>query len=60
MVDLTNPIYTDEDKAREHLERIQWPNGPICPHCGNADPARITKLKSTSMGSSGCCNTCVH
>jgi transposase-like protein len=48
MVDLTNPIYTDEDKAREHLERIQWPNGPICPHCGNADPERITKLKGKS------------
>src|SRR5918911_2133920 len=48
MVDLTNPIYTDEDKAREHLERIQWPNGPVCPHCGNADPERITKLKGKS------------
>jgi len=52
MVDLTNSIYTDEDKAREHLESIQWPNGPICPKCGNCDPKRITKLegKSTRPG----------
>ena len=49
---LTDPIYTDENKAREHLESLHWPNGPHCPHCGNADPARITKLqgKSTRPG----------
>jgi transposase-like protein len=23
-----------EDEAREMLERIRWPNGPVCPHCG--------------------------
>ena len=23
-----------EDEARETLERIRWPNGPVCPHCG--------------------------
>lgn len=34
MCNLSNPIYHDADKAREHLEAIRWPNGPICPHCG--------------------------
>lgn len=48
MTDLTKPIYTNATKAREHLERIQWPNGPVCPHCGNVDQARITKLKGKS------------
>ncbi len=24
---------SDEVRARELLERIRWPNGPICPHC---------------------------
>lgn len=24
----------DEDEAREMLERIRWPNGTVCPHCG--------------------------
>ena len=27
-------LYKDEDAAREHLESIRWPDGPICPHCG--------------------------
>lgn len=45
-------IYTDETAAREHLERLLWPEGPICPHCGNADPERVHKLqgKSTRPG----------
>jgi transposase-like protein len=49
---LTDPIYTDENKAREHLEKLHWPHGPFCPHCGNAQPDRITKLqgKSTRPG----------
>lgn len=48
MLDITNEIYTDADKAREHLEEIHWPDGPTCPHCGNADSGRITKLKGKS------------
>jgi hypothetical protein len=27
---LDNPIFTDADKAREHLEAQRWPNGAIC------------------------------
>lgn len=42
---LDNPIFADADKAREHLEAQRWPNGAICPHCGNADPERIAALK---------------
>jgi transposase-like protein len=33
----TLPRFTDEDAAREHLEALLWPNGPVCPHCGGAD-----------------------
>ncbi len=25
--------YVDEEMARELLERVRWPDGPICPHC---------------------------
>jgi len=25
--------YVDEVMARELLERVRWPDGPICPHC---------------------------
>ncbi|HYM17933.1 MAG TPA: transposase, partial [Micropepsaceae bacterium] len=31
--------FRDEEAARAHLERIQWPDGPICPHCGVVDKA---------------------
>ena len=41
-------IYTDENAARRHLESLLWPDGPYCPHCGNADPKRIHKLKGKS------------
>jgi transposase-like protein len=56
---LDNPIFQDADKAREHLEAQRWPNGPICPHCGNADPDRIRKMqgKSTRPGVYQC-NEC--
>jgi len=42
---LQKPIFTDETKAREWLETRIWPNGVICPHCGNADATCITALK---------------
>ena len=45
-LDLTDPIFTDERKAREHFEAIRWPNGPVCPHCGNADARRIYAIKA--------------
>lgn len=46
MFDLTNPIYHDDDKAREHLEALHWPNGPVCPNCGETE--RVTRLKGKS------------
>jgi transposase-like protein len=57
MTDLTNPIYSDANKAREHLEALHWPHGPVCPRCGTLD--RITKLagKSTRPGVYKC-NEC--
>lgn len=47
-VNLTNPIFHNEDAARAHLEGIRWPDGPVCPHCGNADGAKITRLQGKS------------
>jgi transposase-like protein len=31
---LNQPQFQDPDKAREYLEALRWPNGPVCPHCG--------------------------
>lgn len=57
MTNLTDPIYFDADKAREHLEALHWPNGPVCPRCHGTE--RITKLagKSTRPGVYKC-NAC--
>lgn len=35
--DLQNPIFTDDNAAREALEQTRWPNGPVCPHCGSVE-----------------------
>lgn len=53
---ITDAIYHDANKAREHLEALHWPNGPVCPHCGNCDASRISKLagKSTRPGVHKC------
>lgn len=34
MCDLSAPHFKDETKAREHLEALRWPHGPVCPECG--------------------------
>ena len=41
-------IFTDVDAARAHLEAQRWPDGPLCPHCGNADPDRIRAMRGKS------------
>lgn len=38
--------FHDPEAARQHLEAIRWPNGPVCPHCGAVD--RISKLQGKS------------
>src|SRR5688500_334217 len=30
-----------EDQAREHIEKLLWPNGPVCPHCGSVNVYRM-------------------
>lgn len=41
-INLTNPIFHDEDAARAHLEAQRWPDGPVCPHCKSM---KVTKLE---------------
>jgi transposase-like protein len=36
---LNAPFFHDDAAAREHLEAVRWPNGPVCPHCGSMDGA---------------------
>jgi transposase-like protein len=42
---LSQPHFHDEVAAVARLEAIVWPNGPVCPHCGNADPKRVYFIK---------------
>lgn len=47
---LQQPHFQDADKAREYLERLRWPDGPICPHCGSADKHYALTGKTTRPG----------
>jgi transposase-like protein len=46
---IQNAAYTNEDKAREALEAVRWPDGPVCPHCGNLDQEKIAKATGRAV-----------
>jgi transposase-like protein len=48
--DIQDPIFTDENAAREALEAIRWPNGPVCAHCGCMGKIGPVKGKSHRPG----------
>jgi transposase-like protein len=50
MTKLTDKIFHDENAAREHFERIRWPEGRTCPHCGTVGNSTLLKGKSTRPG----------
>jgi len=45
-----NPIFQDAEAAREWLEALLWPEGPICPHCGLIGAAYKMRNKSQRPG----------
>jgi transposase-like protein len=54
---LSDPIFSDATAAREHLERVRWPHGPICPHCGTVNEATYIGGKAAREGCYQC-NSC--
>ncbi len=40
-INLTNPIFHNDDAARAHLEGVRWPDGPVCAHCGSKHVTRL-------------------
>lgn len=50
MADISAPHFHDADKAREYLEALRWPNGPVCPHCGTEGGAYGLKGASHRPG----------
>jgi len=50
---MAKPVFSashfhNEDAAFAYVEERLWPEGPICPHCGNVDQARIGRLTGKS------------
>ncbi|MGB6537191.1 MAG: IS1595 family transposase [Xanthobacteraceae bacterium] len=41
---LSAPHFHNEDAAFAYVEAHLWPQGPVCPHCGNCDEKRIGRL----------------
>lgn len=51
---LSKPFFHDEKAAYEWVEARVWPNGPICPHCGETERLGVLKGKSTRVGVRKC------
>lgn len=47
-IDLTNPIFNDEEEARLYLERLRWADGVVCPHCKHKGDHYALKAKKDS------------
>jgi transposase-like protein len=45
---LSDPIYHSEEAARAHFEKLRWPEGRTCPHCGVVGDDQSTLLKGKS------------
>jgi len=50
MSNINDPKFQDPEAAREYLESLRWPEGPICPHCGNIEGIYELNGKSTRPG----------
>lgn len=48
--DLHAPQFQDAEVARQYLESLLWPDGPVCPHCGSVKAYKLTP-KATSKKS---------
>ncbi len=48
--------FHNEEAAFAYVEAELWPSGPVCPHCGNVDAAKIGRLqgKTTRVGLRKC------
>jgi transposase-like protein len=61
--DLTLPSimrrFSTEEAARAYFERMRWPNGPVCPHCGSQNAyARTPNAKTRTRPGLYKCGEC--
>ena len=52
---LNAPYFHDDDAAREYLQSIRWPDGPVCPHCGVIGNHYELQGKAHRKGLYKCC-----
>jgi transposase-like protein len=52
--------FSTVEAARTYLERMRWPNGPVCPHCGSSEKiyARTPNAKTRTRPGLYTCGTC--
>ena len=55
---LNTPHFHDDTKARQHLEAVRWPDGPVCPHCGSAEKPYQLQGKAHRQGLWKVCVNC--
>jgi transposase-like protein len=53
MTVLSQAHFHDEAAAFAHLERLLWPEGPVCPHCGSTS-GKHYDLRKTRLGLRKC------
>ena len=41
-------VFSSEQACVEHLARLRWPNGPVCPECGTIRRAYRISLRFKS------------
>jgi transposase-like protein len=58
MADILNPAFTNENKARQFLEAQRWPDGPVCPVCGQSETVSPLPPKGSLGAGWFHCNSC--
>jgi transposase-like protein len=56
MMNLIQLAKLDDVQARDYLESLVWPNGPVCPHCQSRDCTRLNG--EAHRPGTVQCNTC--
>src|SRR3954470_12449638 len=58
MADILNPAFRNENKARAFLEAQRWPDGPVCPFCGQYETVSPLPPKGSLGAGWYHCNSC--
>ena len=54
-VNITDPIFHDEAKAKAHIEASRWGGEPVCPHCGSL---KVRRMGGKTQAGMFLCNDC--